>query len=105
MVKLLGEDIFPIQGFRDFGPLTEAEQERLLSWEEYFGIDDYKDTWSQAEMIGTGMSTMMAMACSRSPDVDVGDLVTECKEALTEILTDPLTVFYAMQHVLWYIST
>ena len=50
MVKQLGEDIFPIQGFRGFGPLTEAEQERLLSWEEYFGIDDYKDTWSQAEM-------------------------------------------------------
>jgi hypothetical protein len=36
------------------------------------------------------------------PGIFVGDLVTECKEALTEILTDPLTVFYAMQHVLWY---
>ena len=86
-------------GFRGFGPLTEAEQERLLSWEEYFGIDDYKDTWSQAEMEDVTSDLCLC------PGIFVGDLVTECKEALTEILTDPLTVFYAMQHVLWYIST
>ena len=68
-------------GFRGFGPLTEAEQERLLSWEEYFGIDDYKDTWSQAEMEDVTSDLCLC------PGIFVGDLVTECKEALTEILT------------------
>ena len=59
-------------GFRGFGPLTEAEQERLLSWEEYFGIDDYKDTWSQAEMEDVTSDLCLC------PGIFVGDLVTEC---------------------------
>ena len=38
------------------------------------------------------------------PGIFVGDLVTECKEALTEILTDPLTVFYYIYYI-YYINT
>ena len=91
--EVLTDDIYPLDGYR-VPPLSETDQKRLLSWEQYFGIDGFKETWIRMDMFG---NLTKVMGDKLFPEVDIGDLATEYKETLTDILTDPMTMFYAIQ--------
>eukprot|EP00092_Neocalanus_flemingeri_P033283 GFUD01036195.1.p1 GENE.GFUD01036195.1~~GFUD01036195.1.p1 ORF type:complete len:617 (-),score=147.89 GFUD01036195.1:90-1712(-) len=90
-LKGCGEgDLIPIQGIRNFAPVSTEEQEGLKTWEDWFSLPDNKENWAQMDSV----KMMMSRMC---PDSDVGDLTKDVKDALTGALTDPMTVFYAMK--------
>merc|ERR1719334_3123905 len=89
-----GENLIPLQAFRGFAPMDKRGRENLKTWYDWFAQRDLQETWKQMDMAGNNTKMMFSMM---APGSEIGDLTRSSKIALTDVLTDPMTVFYALK--------
>jgi len=79
-----------------FSAINKTEWNELKSWEHWFSLSSNAEMWTQ---IGS-LSLDGALHHELSSDEKKAlfeDVTNDVREALTEALTDPMTVFYAMK--------